>query len=259
MRHGEIFTVTFGLLARFSLSEGAGGKWHIRLPAVGLLCRQPLHFSGVCFVLLLLTSVTFDGILETPLWAGILTWIAESQVLRPALLYLQDAGANLIVVIKTVALIIFPVIFVAVFVLGSKAIAWAGGGTVGTRDAAGYFVLSLVPIAVAYHLSHYLSYLLIAGQNIIPMLSDPFGRGWDLFGTTGYAVDIGIVNAKMIWYVAVTATVVGHILVVYIGHVMAFRVFRGRVLALRSQFPMLILMVGYTMISLWILSQPIIS
>ncbi|MBL6951739.1 MAG: hypothetical protein ISR50_03845 [Alphaproteobacteria bacterium] len=259
LRHGEIFTVTFGFLARFSFSAGAGGKWHIRLPAVGLLCRQPLHFSGVCFVLLLLTSVTFDGILETPLWAGILTWIAESQVLRPALLYLQDAGADLIAVIKTVALIIFPVIFVAVFFLGSKAIAWAGGGTVGTRDVAGYFVLSLVPIAIAYHLSHYLSYLLIAGQNIIPMLSDPFGRGWDLFGTTGYAVDIGIVNAKMIWYVAVTAIVVGHILAVYIGHVMAFRVFESRALALRSQFPMLILMVGYTMISLWILSQPIIS
>jgi hypothetical protein len=259
LRHGEVFAVVFSLLARFALSHGSNGQWHIRLPAVGLLCRRPVHISGVCFVLLLLTSVTFDGILETPLWAAILTWISESQVLRPALLALQDAGANLISVIKTIALITLPALFIAVFVLTSKAIAWAGGGAVGTREVAGYFVLSLVPIAIAYHLSHYLSYLLIAGQTIIPLLSDPFGMGWDLFGTTAYTVDIGIVNAKMIWYVAVTAIVVGHVLAVYIAHIMAARVFESRTQTLRSQFPMLILMVGYTMISLWILSQPIIT
>jgi hypothetical protein len=259
LQNGEVFTVVFFLLARFAPSHGKAGHWQIRLPAVGLLCKNPLHISGVCFVLLLLTSVTFDGILETPLWAAILTWIAESQTLRPTLLALQDAGADLIAVIKTVALIILPTLFIAVFVLTSKAIAWAGGGAVRTVDVAGYFVLSLVPIAIAYHLSHYLSYLLIAGQNIIPLLSDPFGIGWDLFGTTAYAVDIGVVNAKMIWYVAVTAIVVGHVLAVYIAHVMAVRVFAERAQALRSQVPMLILMVGYTMVSLWILSQPIVS
>jgi hypothetical protein len=259
LRHGEVFAVVFSLLARFAPSHGVAGQWWIRLPAVGLLCRRPVHISGVCFVLLLLTSVTFDGILETPLWAAILTWISESQALRPALLALQNAGADLIAVIKTAALIVLPAVFIAVFMLTSKAIAWAGGGAVGTRAVAGYFVLSLVPIAIAYHLSHYLSYLLIAGQSIIPLLSDPFGMGWDLLGTTAYAVDIGIVNAKMIWYVAVTAIVAGHVLAVYIAHVMAVRVFEDPARALRSQIPMLILMVGYTMISLWILSQPIVA
>lgn len=259
LRNGEIFTVVFGLLARFAITEGGSGKWYLRPPSVGLLCRRPVHFSGVCFVLLLLTSVTFDGILETPLWAGILTWIAESQVLRPTLLNLQNAGADLIVVIKTLALIILPLVSVAVFLLTCTAIARAGGGAVGTFDVAGYFVLSLVPIAIAYHLSHYLSYLLIAGQNIIPLLSDPFGKGWDLFATAGYRVDIGIVNARMIWYVAVGAIVAGHVAAVYVAHCMAMRVFADRARALRSQGPMLILMVLYTMISLWIISQPIVA
>ena len=259
LRNGEVFAVVFSLFARFAPSHGGAGQWRIRLPAVGLLCRRPVHVSGVCFVLLLLTSVTFDGILETPLWAEFLTWIAESQALRPALLALQDAGVDLIIVIKTAALIVLPALFITVFAMTSDAIAWAGGGAVEAREVAGYFVLSLVPIAIAYHLSHYLSYLLIAGQNIIPLLSDPFGMGWDLFGTTAYTVDIGIVNAKMIWYVAVTAIVVGHVLAVYIAHVMAARVFAGRGQALRSQIPMLFLMVGYTMVSLWILSQPIVS
>ncbi|MBT5109519.1 MAG: hypothetical protein HOM25_12620 [Rhodospirillaceae bacterium] len=257
--HGEIFTVVFELLARFAPSHGKAGTWRIRFPSIGLLRRHPVPVSGVCFVLLLLTSVTFDGILETPMWASILDWIAESQAVRPALIAMQDFGVDLIVVIKSIALFTLPMVFIAVFVLTSNAIAWAGGGGVGTRAAAGYFVLSLIPIAIAYHLSHYLSYLLIAGQNIIPLVSDPFGFGWDLFGTKGYAVDIGVVNAKMIWYVAVTAIVIGHVLAVYVAHVMAVRVFEDRSRALRSQIPMLILMVAYTMISLWILSQPIVA
>lgn len=258
LRRGEIFTVVFGFLARFAFTNGRKGGWWVRLPAAGLLRRSPVPMSGVCFVLLLLTSVTFDGILETPLWSAILAWVSESQTLRPALIFLREGGADLIVVIKSVVLLIIPAVSIAIFMAASKAIAWAGGG-VGTREAAGYFVLSLIPIAIAYHLSHYLSFLMIAGQNIIPLLSDPFGVGWDLFGTKNYTVDIGVVNAKMIWYVAVNAIVVGHVLAVYIAHVMAIRVFRDRARALRSQIPMLILMVGYTMVSLWILSQPIVA
>ena len=259
LRNGETFAVAYGLLARFAPTAGAGGRWNLRLPAVGLLDDRPAGASTVCFVLLLLTSVTFDGILETPLWAGILEWIAESRTLRPLLISLQDAGVDLIVVIKSAALIVFPAIFIAVYLAFSRMIAAAGGGSVTTSDVAGYFVLSLIPIAIAYHLSHYISYLLIAGQNIIPLASDPLGRGWDLFGTAGYSIDIGIVNAKFVWYVAVTAVVLGHMFAVYLAHVTAMRVFPGRKGALRSQIPMLALMVAYTMISLWILSQPIVN
>jgi hypothetical protein len=259
LKHGEIFSSVYSLLARFAPIHGKGSELWIRAPAIGLLIQKSVHISGVCFVLLLLTSVTFDGILETPLWAAILEFVAESQILRPYLIALQNAGVDLIIVIKTIALIILPVLFIVVFLVISKAIAWAGGGTLATKTVAGYFVFSLVPIAIAYHLSHYLSYLLIAGQNIIPMISDPFGLGWDIFGTSTYAVNIGIVNAKMIWYVAVTSIVAGHVLAVYIAHVMALRIFQNSAKALRSQIPMLILMVCYTMISLWVLSQPIIS
>ena len=136
---------------------------------------------------------------------------------------------------------------------------FGSGGRVPSRDVAGYFVLSLVPIAIAYHLSHYLSYLLITGQQIIPLASDPFGRGWDLLGTAGYKLDIGILNAKIVWYVAVIAIVIGHVIAVYLSHITALWVFEDRHAALRSQIPMLVLMIGYTMISLWILSQPIVN
>ncbi len=260
LRNGEIFTAVFGLLARFAPTVGEAGRWEARLPAVGLLIERPAHISTVCFVLLLLTTVTFDGILETPMWAEILDRVVESQALRAPLIVLQNAGVDLVALINTVALVVLPCIFVTVYLAFSHAIAmFGGGGRVPTRDVLGYFVLSLVPIAIAYHFSHYLSYLLIAGQNIIPLASDPFGLGWDLFGTAAYRIEIGIVNAKLVWYVAITAIVVGHVCAVYIAHVMAMRVFSDRGAALRSQIPMLVLMVAYTMISLWILSQPIVN
>src|SRR6185369_3134330 len=103
------------------------------------------------------------------------------------------------------------------------------------------FVLTLVPIAVAYHLSHYFSLLLTAGQFIIPLASDPFGYGWNLFGTAGYKVDLAIVSPYVFWYGAVTLVVVGHVIAVYLAHAVALREFGSRRLALLSQVPMLAL------------------
>ena len=58
---------------------------------------------------------------------------------------------------------------------------------------------------------------------------------------------------------AATSIVIGHIAAVYLAHAMALRVFGEKRAALRSQLPMLALMIGYTMVSLWIIAQPIVS
>jgi len=259
LENGEIFTVFFGLFARFAPVAKNTDRLDLQMPATGLLNERPARFSAVCFVLLLLTTVTFDGILETPMWAGILDRISNSVAVQSLSMGLQSGEINLLIVVKTIALIIFPCIFLGIFCVFSHAMAVFGGSRISTSDVIGYFVMSLVPIAIAYHISHYLSYLLITGQKIIPLVSDPFGFGWDLFNTAGYQVDISIVNAKIVWYTAVIAIVIGHVLAVYIAHVMAIRVFTERDAALRSQMPMLVLMVAYTMVSLWVMSQPIVN
>ena len=100
---------------------------------------------------------------------------------------------------------------------------------------------------------------MVAGQFIIPLVSDPLGYGWDLFGTTLYRIDIGVVDAKFIWYLSVIAIVTGHIVAVWVGHVTACELFRDASTARRSQYPMLVLMVAYTTLSLWILAQPIVE
>ena len=119
------------------------------------------------------------------------------------------------------------------------------------------FVFSLIPIALAYNFAHFLSFLLIQGQQIIPLVSDPFGVGWDLFGTADYVINIRITNARFIWFFSVAVIVVGHMLAVYLAHVRAMVLYGKRSLVFKSQLPMLGLMVFYTTVSLWIISRPI--
>jgi hypothetical protein len=121
------------------------------------------------------------------------------------------------------------------------------------------FAFTLVPIAIGYHVAHYFTFLLIQGQYIIPLLSDPFGFGWNLFGTAGYRVDIAIVDARFAWWTAVTAILIGHVAAVYLAHVKAMQVLDTRRLALRSQVPLTALMVIYTFVSLSILAEPIVE
>lgn len=121
------------------------------------------------------------------------------------------------------------------------------------------FVPTLLPIALAYHVAHYLSYLLIAGRVVIPLASDPFGRGWDLFGTAHYQIAVGVVGARFAWYTSVVVIVAGHVLAMYVAHRLALARFSERHTARRSQCPLAALMVGYTMLSLWILAQPIVE
>jgi hypothetical protein len=298
LRHGETFSLVFGFLARFAPSEvrvinvalcadcstadcrhgnadcvncnecfekatADEREWNLRPWAVGLLTGKPIEVSSMVLVLVILSSVTFDGLLATPLWGKIAQWMLLSEDLRPLVLLLQDVTGNAIAAVSTMALAAFLVMFQILYLLFSALMyistpLQARTG-VSILYVARLFVLSLVPIALAYHLAHYLSFLLIVGQYMIPLASDPFGMGWDLFGTSLYMVNIGVVNARFVWITSVIAIVMGHIVAVYLAHVMALRTFRNSHAALRSQIPMLFLMVGYTMLSLWILAQPIVE
>jgi hypothetical protein len=117
------------------------------------------------------------------------------------------------------------------------------------------FVLPLVPIAFAYLVAHYFSLFVIQGQFIYSLASDPFGKGWDLFGTVDFAPNLTIVSPETVWYVQVAALVAGHVAGLAIAHDRAVALFQDRSDALRSQYPMLGLMVLYTVGGLWLLSQ----
>lgn len=152
-----------------------------------------------------------------------------------------------------------PALFLGLYSLCCWGIAQASGAPRPTREVARTFVVTLVPIAIAYHVAHYLSFFLIQGQCIIPLLSAPFGLGWDLLGSAGYRPNLGLVGTRFAWYTAMLAIVVGHMLAVYLAHRLALRTWHAPRAALRSQYPMVGVMLGYTMLSLWLLAQPIVE
>ena len=292
LAHGEAFSIVFGLLARFapteirvndprvcercpeSMHEGTGcvncysgfgraaienRQWNLRPYAVGLLTSKTTHTSLMVLTIVMLSTVTFDGFAETLLWSRIVALLLTEPLTQSLLASFQASGADLESVIKSTGLLTFPILFVLIYLVFSWLMSIAASRQSTTLETARLFVFTLIPIALAYHLAHYLSYLLIAGQLVIPLASDPFGIGWNLFGTVNYRLRLEVVNARMVWYTAVTVIVVGHIIAVFLAHVTALRHYQDTLMALRSQIPMLALMVGYTMISLWILAQPIVE
>jgi hypothetical protein len=255
---GEVFTLVFGLMARFAPTEMRESDFgsrtlHLRPYGVGLLSREPVPASMVVLVLAMLAAVSFDGFTETPLWASMLEHYA------PPPQGMTSDGEAARTSLQTAGVVGAPLLFVGVYLVVCRLVAWSGGARVPATRIAGLFVLTLVPIAIAYHLAHYLSFLAMAGQYLIPLASDPFGFGWDLFGTRNHFVRIGLVDARAVWYLSIGAIVIGHVIAVYLAHCVAMQAYPDRRVALRSQWPMVALMIGYTMTSLWIIAQPIVT
>jgi hypothetical protein len=204
----------------------------------------------MAFVLLLLATVLFDGALGTPEWGQL---ESAPTALMPSF------GEGAAMAVRTAGLLVFWLVFFGAYVGVSAAMSAATASRLSTIETARSFALTLVPIAIGYHLAHYLTFLLIQGQYIIPLISDPFGFGWNLFGTAGYRVDIAIVDARFAWYTAVSAILLGHIAAVYLAHRKAMQLFDARGVALRSQVPLTALMVLYTFVSLSILAEPMVE
>lgn len=258
LRRGEVFTLVFGLLARFAPTEvrtssGQGRTIHLRPFGVGLLTREPVAPSVVALVLAMLAAVWFDGFMETPRWAAILAHLAASAPGR------ESDGDAARAWVQTGGLVAAPLLFAAVYLVFCRLVVRSGSTRLPVARAAGLYVLTLIPIAIAYHLAHYVSFLAMAGQYLIPLASDPLGFGWDLFGTRNHFIRIGLVDARAVWYVAIGAIVAGHVVAVYLSHCVALSTNSDRRAALRSQWPMVALMICYTMTSLWIIAQPIVT
>ena len=113
------------------------------------------------------------------------------------------------------------------------------------EEAAHAFLPSLVPIAFGYVIAHYFSTLVFEGQLAIALVSDPFGEGWNLFGTAGHTIDYGIVSETVVSWVQVVAIVAGHVVGVIVAHDRAVELF-PRDIAVRSQIPLVVAMVVYT-------------
>ena len=283
LARGEVFSVLFGFFSRFSPTEvrignrrvcgacefdcrldeecvdcyscfhrakKADRELNLRPYGIGLTLPKRVSIATAAFVILALATVTFDGLSETRLWIDF-----QNLVYSP----MSVIGGNTTIVVNTLGMLLVPLVFLLVYLGFSWIIGQLSGGATSSQEVARTFVFSLVPIALAYNMAHYISLLAIQGQFIIPLASDPFGFGWDLLGTADYRPNLGVINAKFVWYLSVGAIVLGHIVSVFVAHVISLVEISDRKKALRSQYPMLALMVIYTASSLWIIAQPIVA
>ena len=243
---GEGFAILFAYFARIAPLAVREGRIRLRLPLSGLAGAELVPGSAV-FLAVALGSVGFDGYSRTTRWGDIVARVEEPYILdRPGTGELVVTGLNLAGLLAGIALVLLAF-------LAACAIARS---TVGApRSLTPDFVLSLVPIALVYAVAHYFSLFVLYGQFMAPLASDPFGRGWDLFGTAGVQPNLALLGPNTIWYVQAAALVLGHVAGLVVAHDRAVTIFRDRQDALRSQYAMLALMVVYTVGGLWLLSR----
>ena len=244
---GESFSVLYGMFARLSIFEVRDGQLGRR----AFLSGAPSWGSvpGSAAMILFLIGVTaYDGASEG-LWAT-----PASNTLDA----LTDAGVG-----PVAALRLSGSLYLAISVAAVYAIYWAGiygmhtvKTTLSTAELGRAFAHSFIPIALAYLVAHYFTLVVFAEQAQFGyLLSDPLGDGSDLFGTAGNGINYSAVGAAAVWYVQVGALVFGHVLALVLGHDRALKLYGDPKLATRSQYWMLSLMVAFTSLGLFLLSQ----
>lgn len=250
-RQSEFLSAFFAMVGRFGIVEATRGGSRLRLalcwPGAKLNEAEALPLSGALFLLATLASVSFDGFSKTFFWLGL-------NGINP----LELPGRSALIATNSLGLM---AMFAALAGVGLLAVVSGQGlvrSTTPLPKASGLFVWSIVPIALAYHFSHYLTALLVNGQYALVALSDPFALGWNLFGTAHMPVEAGIAmgaqSAWLIWNLQAVAIVGGHVLAMLVAHLLAWRLHPSAASASLSQLPLTLLMIGYTVFGLWLLS-----
>ena len=263
LRHGEMFGLFFRVVGSLAPIEYVRQdnqpvpRFQTRRPLAGAL-KPAEHASVVVFILFMLSSTTYDALHGTYFWIS-LYWQRLIPLLQPLW------GSDVIAAEATLTagywwyqwlgLVVSPVFYLALYLaaLYVAAALTRTSVTIGTLSA--QFAFSLVPIAVAYHATHYLPSMLMQLPQLVPQLADPFGRGWELVPFP--ATPPRPLPMSVVWHAQVAVLLAGHVAGVYLAHVSALRVFPTRGQGIVSQLPMLALMVGYTSLGLWILSLPL--
>jgi len=245
-RNGEGFAVLFGLLARIAPLRVADGAIRLRWPLTGLAGADPVP-GTVAFVSVMLGAVLFDGYSRTASWQDLMVEI-EGPYLRD-----QPGLGELLVTLAAIGGLLAAVLLVGLAYVAACSLARASVNA--PRSLIPDFVRSLLPIAFVYIVAHYVTTFINQGQFVIPLLSDPLGRGWDVLGPIDYLPAVSVLSPNQTWYVQVAALIAGHVAGLAVAHDRAVSIFPDKRNALVSQLPFLALMVLYTLGGLWVLSR----
>jgi len=244
---GDGFAVAFNLFARLAPLDWRDGWLRRRPPLEGVVGLDPVP-GTVALLSVMIGATTFDGASQGPIWLHV------AGPLQDAFTGLGCSTDTAVQATGTVGLLAAVLLVAALYLIGIAGVRSVSSGR-DMRQLSGAFVHTLVPIAFAYLAAHYFSLLVFNGQTFYVLLSDPLGTNADYFGTATYVPDYAAVGATTIWYVQVAALVMGHVGAIVLAHDRALTLFRHRRDALRSQYWMVTMMVGFTCMGLWLLSQ----
>jgi len=228
----HVFRV-YGALAPLQRTEDG---LELAVPSAALVQQAiPDRPGETGFVVALLWVTTFDGLVATPVWRTTIGPLVENG-LPARLVYVLAIGLGFLV-----------------FLGGYRAASAWSRETADTYVSASYirrwFAPSLVPIAAGYHIAHFLGFFLSLAPVLLAVAVAPFGTpvveplslpGW--FATSQLLFVLG-----------------GHLVAVWVAHARSFELFPGVLAPIRSQYPFIVLMIFYTMTSMWVVAQPFVQ
>jgi len=253
--HADPLAVLYDLLGRaspLSIDRGPGGRRRLVARTPWTATARPVHGAvTAAFVVATVYTVSFDGFVDSPVYRDLYAGLREG--LGPAAsvpIYLVGLGA-----------------FLLVFALAARLTTRLAGATVGTDERgpagdtdrsdgqfAGATALagSLVPIAAGYEVAHNWSYVVtVIGHLPRSIEIGPFAPG---------RVELlGWIPLEAAWASQVALIVVGHAVAVVAAHAVTVRLAGPDATprtVLRAHAPILLLMIGYTVLSLWVVSLP---
>jgi hypothetical protein len=244
---GDAFGVYFGMFARLSPWDRRERVVYLRPPLGGAPSWSGDVPGSVALLCAAIGSTSFDGFSNGAAWADLSPHLES-------FFHSLGAGQELALELAgTLGLLFFVGLVAGFYRLGIAGMMTVGRGH-DARELMRRFSHSLIPIAFAYALAHYFSLLVYQSQAMAYLISDPLGKGSDLFGTAGSSIDYTVIAGNAIWYVQVGALVCGHVAGLILAHDRALATYSDPREATRSQYWMLVVMVGFTSLGLWLLS-----
>jgi len=258
LSRGEPFTIFLRLLAHLSPidprplpDDPSRRRIYLVLPGARLFRLEALSLSGTAFVLMTLSSVSFDGLSRTFVWLD-----------RIGINPLEFPGRSAVMTANSFGLFGLWLAIVAAY-LGSILLGCVISGSWRFRSAAGTLVISIIPIALAYHFAHYLTSMILELQYVVEIYGDPLAQGWNPLDLPANFVSASLLNnypaVAIIWTLQAGAVVLGHIVAVAAAHLLNERMAGSGTRAALAQVPLAALMVLYTLFGLWLLAAPIIG
>ena len=232
----------FGRVAPLTATRTDASGYRIRIHSPWRECIQPVRGLAVtAFVIATVYTVSFDGFTSTP----------EFQTLLFGIRNTFGVGSSVSVLLYLGGFVGFIAIFLAIIGFTQWAASEATSEWQATTIA---FAPTILPIAVAYEIAHNYPFVLGNAGQLLAVLWPFFDLG------QGPTIDLlGWLTLPIFWWSQVILIVAGHIVAVIAAHYVALSQYETAQKARRAHIPLIVLMVGYTVLSLWIISRPVVT